>query len=293
MTKWPRNPQSWDLDAEPVAEPDDRLVLKDGVIRRGSAAGGGGGAAYDETVGDGTEVTFDVTHDLGTSAIVVDAWEVSSGERLAPAWLILDNDTVRVVFTSAPDTDDARVVVLASGGSGGTNGEASVVSRTARFGRLFTPMAGNTPSSNNGFNMRFTTLDEVTIEKITFFVSSAPAENRIRLHLLEDDYSRQIKEVLHEGDWRDGVSSSPFEEETDVTVPAGAHLAATIEGSGSFTIWAQSDGQTARAAASHGSLFATMSDNYGGNANPGDSVGDSVSQYGSTAMNCWIDYTQG
>jgi hypothetical protein len=94
-----------------------------GEVTIDATGGGAGAGAYDEVVGDGTEVTFDVEHGLGTSAVVVAAWEVSSGERLTPAMLILNDDEVRVTFSSAPDPDDARVVVLASGGA---NGETEV-----------------------------------------------------------------------------------------------------------------------------------------------------------------------
>lgn len=86
--------------------------------------GGGGNAAYAETVGDGNTTSFDITHGLGSSDVAVEVIELSSGDALVHGtdytWLILDEDEIRVVFSSAPGVDDARVVVLAAGGGGGS-----------------------------------------------------------------------------------------------------------------------------------------------------------------------------
>jgi hypothetical protein len=110
---------------------DNLAVTDDGggtVTIDASGGGGGGGASYAETVGDGVDDTFTITHSLDTSDVVVVAWEVSTGEQLAVAVTVLDADSVRVVFTDAPGTDDARVVVLASGGSGGGGGGGTTLS---------------------------------------------------------------------------------------------------------------------------------------------------------------------
>lgn len=76
---------------------------------------GANGAAYSEIVGDGAAVEFDIVHGLGTESIVVEAW--SASVRVAPTLLVLDVDTVRVTFLSAPAVSDGLVVVLAAGGT--------------------------------------------------------------------------------------------------------------------------------------------------------------------------------
>lgn len=94
--------------------------------------GGGGNAAYAETVGDGNTTSFDITHGLGSSDVAVEVIELSSGDALVHGtdytWLILDEDEIRVVFSSAPGVDDARVVVLAAGGEGGGGGGGGAAS---------------------------------------------------------------------------------------------------------------------------------------------------------------------
>jgi len=84
--------------------------------------GGGGDGSHVTTVGDGIAATFDIEHDLDTTAVVVGAWEVTTGQSLSPAALVLDADTVRVTFADPPAFADARVVVLSSGGTGGSGG---------------------------------------------------------------------------------------------------------------------------------------------------------------------------
>lgn len=84
--------------------------------------GGGGDGSFAATVGDGVETTFDVEHSLATTAVVVGAWEVATGQSLSPAALVLDADTVRVTFSASPAFAGARVVVLSSGGAAGGGG---------------------------------------------------------------------------------------------------------------------------------------------------------------------------
>lgn len=93
-----------------------------------SASGDG---AYAETIGDGSETTFVVTHDLGTTDVHVQVWDVSGSDLTlandAPSSVeATGDDEVTVTFGSAPDTDEYRVVVLASGGSGDSGGGGGV-----------------------------------------------------------------------------------------------------------------------------------------------------------------------
>ena len=88
--------------------------------------GGGGGAAECDLYGDGVATTIDVAHGLATSCLLVEVSEVASGDALVHGtdytWLILNDDTIRVVFTVAPATEDVRIVV-AAGAAGSSGGE--------------------------------------------------------------------------------------------------------------------------------------------------------------------------
>ena len=120
-----------DDDGTEVVGEASRLNFGDGL----SVTDDGGGevtidadrGAHAETVGDGTEVTFDVIHGLGTTDVQVVAYDLDAdpSEQVDVGVLLLDDGTVRVVFPSAPTADGARVVVLASGGSGGGGGGTS------------------------------------------------------------------------------------------------------------------------------------------------------------------------
>lgn len=81
----------------------------------------GGGGVYSQIVGDGSAVSFDLVHNLGVRDFGgLLAWDVTTSpeRQLWPIGLIVDNNTVRVVFPTAPAIDGARVVLLASGGGG-------------------------------------------------------------------------------------------------------------------------------------------------------------------------------
>ena len=117
-----------DLSAGPVADatvalvedPDTPGLWVPGTVTSG---GGGGSAGYTEILGDGVEDTFTVTHGLSTKAILVQAFELTSGEQLIHGTdyttTILNASSIEVVFTTAPATNDVRVnVVVAVAGAG-------------------------------------------------------------------------------------------------------------------------------------------------------------------------------
>jgi hypothetical protein len=85
------------------------------------ATGSASDLSFVTTKGNGSSVTFDVTHNLGTRSVVVAAWEVSTGQQLTLAPLILNDNTVRVTFVTPPANNDARIVVLSSGGEQAEN----------------------------------------------------------------------------------------------------------------------------------------------------------------------------
>jgi hypothetical protein len=68
---------------------------------------------YAEAIGNGVLTTIDVVHTLGTMAIVWSLWDIAAGTEVAPSTAtIVDANTLRFTFASAPATDAYRAVVL-------------------------------------------------------------------------------------------------------------------------------------------------------------------------------------
>lgn len=83
-----------------------------------------GDGAYAETIGDGAATSFVVTHDLGTTDVHVQVWDVSGADPVLangdPSSVeATDTVSVTVAFGAAPTTDQYRVVVIASGRAAG------------------------------------------------------------------------------------------------------------------------------------------------------------------------------
>jgi hypothetical protein len=115
------------------------LSVSAGKVTSGAAADGyvltadGAGAAawepafaagvpfYADSIGDGAATTIDVAHNLGTEDVIVSVRELSTDTVVYKDWSALNTNTVRFVFTTAPTTDQYRVVIAAatSGGAGG------------------------------------------------------------------------------------------------------------------------------------------------------------------------------
>jgi hypothetical protein len=136
------SPVAVDDDGVEVVAAASRLNFADNLTVTDDGAGevtidalAGGGEAYNETVGDASEVTFDIVHGLGTTAVLVAVIEVTSGEMLVAGTdygvQVLDGDTARLVFVVAPGSDDALVVVAsgAPGGGGGGGGSEGLRSQ--------------------------------------------------------------------------------------------------------------------------------------------------------------------
>jgi len=87
-----------------------------------SGGGGGGGGAFAADVGDGSNTTIGVEHDLGTEDVLVEI-RVNSSGLILPAdhtdyptsITVDDDDNITLVWGSAPSTDEYRVVVSAGG----------------------------------------------------------------------------------------------------------------------------------------------------------------------------------
>ena len=122
-----------DVDTSGVT--DDQVLRYDegqGLWLPGDAGAGGGGgnASHAETIGDNSNTTLTVTHNLGTTDIAVQLWDITGSD---PVEATGDADTIEAVgvdaiditFSVAPATDSYRVVLFASGG-GATNSSVRV-----------------------------------------------------------------------------------------------------------------------------------------------------------------------
>lgn len=71
---------------------------------------------FTATIGDGPSedtTEFAVTHGLGTTDVVVDVYDIDTGETVAPTTVErFSLDEVRLFFDVAPDVDAYRVVIV-------------------------------------------------------------------------------------------------------------------------------------------------------------------------------------
>lgn len=117
------NVQAQDAQLQDIAD----LTIADGdfIVGTGSGTLGkesgstarstmGAIGRYTETIGDGSTTSFTITHNLGTSDVGVFLKDVSSGEYVEADVVEGTNASseVDVSFSSAPATDDIRVIVV-------------------------------------------------------------------------------------------------------------------------------------------------------------------------------------
>lgn len=113
-------------DADMTLPPDSGVFLFYDVttarwrVIGGTGSGGGGGSAaagaYAETIGDTSNTTFTINHNLGTNDVVVLVYRTASPfDQVFPEVDLTDADNLDVVFSVAPGTDEYRVVVLGTG----------------------------------------------------------------------------------------------------------------------------------------------------------------------------------
>jgi hypothetical protein len=81
----------------------------------GSAGASWVSRRYTTVVGDGTTLSYDITHNLNTTYPVVAVWDTFNfiyPQMIYPNVEILDANSIRVYFSIAPFTNSMRVVIL-------------------------------------------------------------------------------------------------------------------------------------------------------------------------------------
>lgn len=78
--------------------------------------------AFADTIGDGSNTTITVTHNLNTLDVSVEVHDISSGaeEPATTTYTVTSVNTVDITFVAPPALNSKRVVILAVGGLGGT-----------------------------------------------------------------------------------------------------------------------------------------------------------------------------
>jgi hypothetical protein len=96
-------------------------VVSTEVVAAGGVLAGTGGLQVDTTVvarkyattiGDGSTLTYTITHNLGTLDVLVSIRLISTGEQVITDNLAVSLNTVSVSFASAPASNTYRVIVL-------------------------------------------------------------------------------------------------------------------------------------------------------------------------------------
>lgn len=106
--------------------------------------GGSGGSGFAATIGNGTATSFTITHGLGTRDVHVTIYEAASPyEEVNATVEHTGTNSVTVTFSSAPSTNQYRVVVgLGTGGSSGGGGATGIDDLTT-----FNGVFGSSPTT--------------------------------------------------------------------------------------------------------------------------------------------------
>lgn len=67
--------------------------------------------SFSDFLGDGVATEFTVTHNLSNLGVTVSVQEVATGEFVVPQILRLNSNQVKIVFGSAPTTNQYLVTV--------------------------------------------------------------------------------------------------------------------------------------------------------------------------------------
>ena len=67
---------------------------------------------FKTSIGDGTNTAFTVTHNLGTTDVVVQLFDVSSGDTVYADVVRSSANEVEITFGAAPASNDIRVLII-------------------------------------------------------------------------------------------------------------------------------------------------------------------------------------
>lgn len=176
--------------------PGDPTLYLDGTGNFTTPAGGGGGGGgrgtFAETIGNGSSTTFTVTHGLDTTDLVVDVYNLSTGEIEIVDAAIINANSISVTFSVAPALNSERVVIFGTGGetgsgSGGSfaatigNGSSSVYTITHNLGTTDIVVGVHNLSTGD---MDIVDVDILDINNVSITFGTAPALNSERAVVL-------------------------------------------------------------------------------------------------------------
>lgn len=98
----------------------------------------GGAAGYTTDIGNNSDTTIEVTHNLNTSYITYSLIDNNTNEFVNTQTSIVDANKIQFVFTTAPTTNEYKVVIIstdgtATGGGGGSGGTSYTDSDVASY----------------------------------------------------------------------------------------------------------------------------------------------------------------
>jgi hypothetical protein len=80
-----------------------------------------GATGYTQTIGDNSTTSIDVTHSLNSNNLLYSIRDVSTNEFVQTETVIVDADTIRFVFDTAPTTNQYYVTVIGTDGTPGAS----------------------------------------------------------------------------------------------------------------------------------------------------------------------------
>ena len=162
----------------------------------------GGAAGYIETIGGSTSI--DVQHDLSTVNLTYSVADIATGEFIYTSTKIIDDNTLRFQFNTAPSVDQYRVVVIATDGA-------------------------NTGTSGTGGTTNNFLLDTVS-------VSGVYQQQSNYTHVIYDATEGNITVQLLNTSSHVGVTQHKLTSDTTNTVTLSAPTGATIDGNTTYVL---------------------------------------------------------
>lgn len=168
----------------------NQVLLYDGSNWIASNVQAATGSAYTQTIGDGLETSFAITHNLGTRDVFVAVREVGDNyENLNVAWEATSNSVVTVNFDSPPALNSTRVLVYSSLSSAtGTtysttvgNGLDSEITVTHNLGtKDIIPVCRLNSAPYNDIQVSWEALTDNTLK---LYFGSAPDSNSVKVNI--------------------------------------------------------------------------------------------------------------